>query len=670
MSFFGVREPPSRAEADDAASVAAVAAAAEAAQRRFDDTLRRGGELEILRQEMSMRADAARSRLHERRRAEGQAVLTQLRGLECQGAGTVAVTAVDAEEDVVSEIDVVAAPVKSYAVRHGRVLLPPARTAGGSGGSSSGASTYSSPSRGTFLQSKTGGGAAGASPSRRMVTDASTLRRVKFLQFYDDHRPAYYGTRRRKGAGKQGGKGGRKSKGRNPVNSVGTLSGVDYEVDSEEEWEEGAEEGESLSGSEGEDEGADGRELDYGDGWLCEDDQIEYKDGKMQDELNAEGGKRKRIKAGGPRAAAKVIVGPLRLLTDGALCMANGLDVDVAAVEAAAMAEQAEWEAKVAEREAKAAAAAEAVANGGTAAETASGETKEIEAPVVEEASFGGGNIGASLMHTINGSDKSTSSSSKSSSSSSSSSSSFSSSSSSSSSSASSAYASSASSSSSSSSSLPKRARTGEAGGEDSSTPVKNIPMLRGVDGLAGAARLFQQYAAVSLVGDGQAPLQVLHRAEMHDDATFAQRMMESRGTKRAAPGGDDKRGVGAAKKVVPPELLKELALLLDGAESRKKVEEAFLATHGEVVSKVQVQKKVTAMGVRERRGTLEIDAVELQKVKWFVNSAMREELGLDAPPSLLPSVAEVKAAKAAARTKKTVKAGFSLLSWLRKPRF
>ena len=119
--------------------------------------------------------------------------------------------------------------------------------------------------------------------------------------------------------------------------------------------------------------------------------------------------------------------------------------------------------------------------------------------------------------------------------------------------------------------------------------------MLRGVAGLAGAAHLFQQYAAVSLVGDGQAPLQVLHRAEMHDDATFAQRMMESRGTKRGAPGVDDKRGVGAAK-VVPPELLKELALLLDGAESRKKVEEAFLATHGEVVSKVQVQKKVTEM--------------------------------------------------------------------------
>ena len=197
---------------------------------------------------------------------------------------------------------------------------------------------------------------------------------------------------------------------------------------------------------------------------------------------------------------------------------------------------------------------------------------------------------------------------------------------------------------------------------------MKTIPMLRGVDGLAGAARLFQQYAAVSLVGDGQAPLQVLHRAEMHDDATFAQRMMEPRGTKRAAPGGDDKRGVGAAKKVVPPELLKELALLLDRAESRKKVEETFLATHGEAVSKMQVQKKVTEMGVRERRGTPEEDAAELQKIKWFVNSAMREELGLDAAPPLLPSLAEVKAAKAAAREKTTMDVG--LLAWLvcRKP--
>jgi len=460
---------PTTEKADKAEKAARAAAAAEVqsrlaatAQRQSRiETLFRGdiaatakGDMGSLRQELSDRAGAARSRVRKRRRAEGDAVLRQLRRLGCQGVGKVAVTAVDAEEDVVSEIEVVAAPVKSYAVRHGRVLLPPAGTAGGSGGSSSGASTNSSPSRGTFLQSKTGGGAAGASPSHRMVTDASTLRRVKFLQFYDDHRPAYYGTRRRKGAGKKGKKGGGKSKGRNPVNSVGTLSGVDYEVDSEEEWEEGAEEGESLSGSEGEDEGADGRELDYGDGWLCEDDQIEYKDGKMQDELNAEGGKRKRIKAGGPRAAAKVIVGPLRLLTDGALCMANGLDVDVAAVEAAAKAEQAEGEAKAAEREAKAAAAAEAAANGGTAAEKASGEIKEIEAPVVEEASFG-----------------------------------------------------SASSSSPSSSSSPKRARTGEAGGEDSSTPVKNIPVLRGVDGLAGAACLFQQYAAVSLLGDGQAPL-------------------------------------------------------------------------------------------------------------------------------------------------------------------
>ena len=381
------------------------------------------GDMGSLRQELSDWAGAARSQLRKRRRAEDDAVLGQLRVLGRQGAGKVAVAAVDAEEDVVSEIELVAAPVKSYAVRHGRVLLPPAGTAGGSNGSSSGASAHSSPSRGTFRQSKTGGGAGGASPSRRMVTGASTLRRVKFLQFYDDHRPAYYGTRRRKGTGGKGGERGKKSKGRNTVNSVGTLSGVDYEVDSEEEWEEG----ESLSGSEGEDEGADGRELDYGDGWLCEDDQIEYKDGKMQDQLNAEGGKRKRIKAGGPRAAAKVMVGPLRLLADGALCMANGLDVDVAAVEAAAKTEREEREAKAAE----------------------SSSPSSCSSPPSPSSSA----------------------------------------------------------SSSSSSSSPKRARTGEAGGEDSFTPVKNIPMLRGVAGLAGAARLFQQYAAVSLTGDGLAPL-------------------------------------------------------------------------------------------------------------------------------------------------------------------
>ena len=385
------------------------------------------GDMGSLRQELSDWAGAARSQLRKRRRAEDDAVLGQLRVLGRQGAGKVAVAAVDAEEDVVSEIELVAAPVKSYAVRHGRVLLPPAGTAGGSNGSSSGASAHSSPSRGTFRQSKTGGGAGGASPSRRMVTGASTLRRVKFLQFYDDHRPAYYGTRRRKGTGGKGGERGKKSKGRNTVNSVGTLSGVDYEVDSEEEWEEGAKEGESLSGSEGDDEGADGRELDYGDGWLCEDDQIEYKDGKMQDQLNAEGGKRRRIKAGGPRAAAKVMVGPLRLLADGALCMANGLDVDVAAVEAAAKTEREEREAKAAE----------------------SSSPSSCSSPP----------------------------------------------------------SSSSSASSSSSSSSPKRARTGEAGGEDSFTPVKNIPMLRGVAGLAGAARLFQQYAAVSLTGDGLAPL-------------------------------------------------------------------------------------------------------------------------------------------------------------------
>ena len=409
LSFFTRASTSSNAGAEDKVEKAARAAAevqsrlAATAQRQSRiETLFRGdiaatakGDTGPLRQELSERAGAARSRLRKRRRAEGDAVLRQLRRLGCQGVGKVAVTAVDAEEDVVSEIEVVAAPVKSYAVRHRYVLLPPAGTAGGSGGSSSAPSFH------------------------RMVTDASTLRRVKFLQFYDDRRPAYYGTRRRKGG---------ESKGRNhPVTSVGTLSGVDYEVDSEEEWEEGAEEGVSLSGSEGEDEGADGRELDYGDGWLCEDDQIEYKDGKMQDQLNAEGGKRRRIKAGGPRAAAKVMVGPLRLLADGALCMANGLDVDVAAVEAAAKTEREEREAKAAE----------------------SSSPSSCSSPP----------------------------------------------------------SSSSSASSSSSSSSPKRARTGEAGGEDSFTPVKNIPMLRGVAGLAGAARLFQQYAAVSLTGDGLAPL-------------------------------------------------------------------------------------------------------------------------------------------------------------------
>ena len=187
---------------------------------------------------------------------------------------------------------------------------------------------------------------------------------------------------------------------------------------------------------------------------------------------------------------------------------------------------------------------------------------------------------------------------------------------------------------------------------EIASVSRRNVPTMRGVDGLRGAALLFAQYPAVSLVGDGQAPLQILHRAELHEDASFARRIVGTpRASDRSVPCSDAAGpGGGIVKRVVPPELLKELAELLDGALTRKSAETTFLARHGDVVSQTQAHLTVTEIGVRERRGTADDGAAKRQRIRWFVTPTVRAQLGLPAAPPVSPVPAEVQSVTTAAR--------------------
>ena len=310
-------------------------------------------------------------------------------------------------------------------------------------------------------------------------------------------------------------RGGRKLGRRIAVTTVCPFPGVDNEVDRSEE---GDDEGLSLSGSDGADEGDDHLDphLEYADGWLCNDTpRAEVRGASTH---------------WGQGAGGVVMVGPLRLLPDGELRMANGCAIDEPAAE---------------------------------------------EAPA-----------------------------------------------------------------------------TAMAVDEESAVVARrSVPIMRGVDGVRGAALLFAQYPAVSLVGDGTAPLQIPHRAELHSDASFARQIVGNpRASDLSVPGSDATRpGGGGCKRGVPPELLKELAVLLDGAETRKIAETTFLARHGRVVSRTQLQLKVTEIGVRERRGTAQDKAAKRQRVRWFVNSTVRAQLGLPAAPPTVPVPDDGKSVKTTA---------------------
>ncbi|KUF91253.1 Chromatin assembly factor 1 subunit A [Phytophthora nicotianae] len=106
---------------------------------------------------------------------------------------------------------------------------------------------------------------AGSWSSRRHRD--SKLGVMKLLQFYENSRPAYYGTYSTRSPVFRGG--------RRPL---AQFAKFDYSVDSDDEWEE-EEPGESLSDDDNDGEESDEDNLDYGDQWLAYEDEVDYMDG-------------------------------------------------------------------------------------------------------------------------------------------------------------------------------------------------------------------------------------------------------------------------------------------------------------------------------------------------------------------------------------------------------
>ncbi|OWZ15451.1 hypothetical protein PHMEG_00010898 [Phytophthora megakarya] len=94
----------------------------------------------------------------------------------------------------------------------------------------------------------------------------SKLGGMKLLQFYENNRPAYYGTFSTRSLLFRGG--------RRPL---AQYSKFDYTVDSDDEWEE-EEPGESLSDDDNDGEESDEDNLDYEDQWLAYEDEVDYMD--------------------------------------------------------------------------------------------------------------------------------------------------------------------------------------------------------------------------------------------------------------------------------------------------------------------------------------------------------------------------------------------------------
>ncbi|GMF26838.1 unnamed protein product [Phytophthora lilii] len=89
---------------------------------------------------------------------------------------------------------------------------------------------------------------------------------MKLLQFYENVRPAYYGTFSTRSRLFRGG--------RRPL---AQYTKIDYSVDSDDEWEE-EEPGESLSDADSDGDESDEDNLDYGDQWLAYEDEVDYMD--------------------------------------------------------------------------------------------------------------------------------------------------------------------------------------------------------------------------------------------------------------------------------------------------------------------------------------------------------------------------------------------------------
>lgn len=98
--------------------------------------------------------------------------------------------------------------------------------------------------------------------------------RKKLFQFFEDNRPPYFGTFRK-----------RSTHVRNGRKPFAKLDNVDYEYDSADEWED-VEDGESLASKENEDDefenGENNDALDYKDGWLAAENEVDY-DSSVED---------------------------------------------------------------------------------------------------------------------------------------------------------------------------------------------------------------------------------------------------------------------------------------------------------------------------------------------------------------------------------------------------
>ncbi|KAL3658945.1 Chromatin assembly factor 1, subunit A [Phytophthora oleae] len=131
---------------------------------------------------------------------------------------------------------------------------------------------------------------------------------MKLLQFYENNRPAYYGTFSSKKRLLRAG--------RRPLTHYAEF---DYSVDSDDEWEE-EEPGESLSDAENDAEDIGGDDLDYGDDWLAYEDDVEYMDDVENEDRGDETTKHKlsqkkrvkvkAVKAVQPAKLEPLIIGP------------------------------------------------------------------------------------------------------------------------------------------------------------------------------------------------------------------------------------------------------------------------------------------------------------------------------------------------------------------------
>ncbi|GMF51613.1 unnamed protein product [Phytophthora fragariaefolia] len=145
---------------------------------------------------------------------------------------------------------------------------------------------------------------------------------MKLLQFYENVRPAYYGTYSSRSRVFRGG--------RRPL---AQYTKFDYSVDSDDEWEE-EEPGESLSDADDDGDESDEDNLDYEDQWLAYEDEVDYMDdAPADDDEPMDGGdrpmkhklpsqlqkKRAKAKSVKPAKLEPQIIGPF-------LCKPNGSD--------------------------------------------------------------------------------------------------------------------------------------------------------------------------------------------------------------------------------------------------------------------------------------------------------------------------------------------------------